>query len=181
MNFPKFSESKGILKIGRSEVCVWGGGLECRTLKSRLPVYWFIFLLFFISVIILTVGTQLLSPYTTLPLKAPSLTFTFYKEFPFSFRCRPHKIMNPQSLKFFGVNAKSADPNHLGQGLTPKMCIINCTDPKNLRVNFYIVKCPLVRWFGSVFDETLMKYNVDTSQPMVCDIALTQINLQSLP
>ena len=25
MNFPKFSESKGILKIGRSEVCVSGG------------------------------------------------------------------------------------------------------------------------------------------------------------
>ena len=39
MNFPKFSESKGILKIGRSEVCVWGGGAEGQTLKSRLPVY----------------------------------------------------------------------------------------------------------------------------------------------
>ena len=39
MNFPKFLESKGILKIGRSEVCVWGGGAEGRTLKSRLRVY----------------------------------------------------------------------------------------------------------------------------------------------
>ena len=26
VNFPKFSESKEILKIGRSEVAVWGGG-----------------------------------------------------------------------------------------------------------------------------------------------------------
>ena len=39
MNFPEFSESKGILKIGRSEVCVWGGGAEGQTLISRLPVY----------------------------------------------------------------------------------------------------------------------------------------------
>ena len=39
MNFPKFSESKGILKIGRSEVCVWGGGAEGRTFNSRLSVY----------------------------------------------------------------------------------------------------------------------------------------------
>ena len=41
-----------------------------------------------------------------------------------------------QSLKFFGVNAKSADPSHLGQELTPKMCIITCTDPKNLGSTF---------------------------------------------
>ena len=39
MNFPEFSESKGILKIGRSEVCVWGGGAEGQTLISRLPVH----------------------------------------------------------------------------------------------------------------------------------------------
>ena len=39
MNFPKFSESKGILKIGQSEVCVQGGGAEGRTFKSRLRVY----------------------------------------------------------------------------------------------------------------------------------------------
>ena len=42
MNFPKFSESKGILKIKRSEVCIQGGGAEGRTLKSRLPVYIYI-------------------------------------------------------------------------------------------------------------------------------------------
>ena len=42
MNFPKFSESKGILKIGRSEVCVQGGVAEGQTLKSRLPVYIYI-------------------------------------------------------------------------------------------------------------------------------------------
>ena len=39
MNFPEFSESKGILKIGRSEVCEWGGVALGRTLKSRLRVY----------------------------------------------------------------------------------------------------------------------------------------------
>ena len=39
MNFPEFSESKGILKIGRSEVCEWGGVAEGQTLESRLPVY----------------------------------------------------------------------------------------------------------------------------------------------
>ena len=42
MNFPEFSESKGILKIGQSEVCVWGGGPECHTLISRHPVYIYI-------------------------------------------------------------------------------------------------------------------------------------------
>ena len=35
MNFPKFLESKGILKIGQSEVCIWG----CRTLIPIDPVY----------------------------------------------------------------------------------------------------------------------------------------------
>ena len=34
MNFPKFSESKGILKIGRSEVCVWGGVLRVKLLSQ---------------------------------------------------------------------------------------------------------------------------------------------------
>ena len=38
MNFPKLSESKGILKIGRLEVCVQGGGAESQTLESRHPV-----------------------------------------------------------------------------------------------------------------------------------------------
>ena len=42
VDFPKFSESKEILKIGRSEVCVQGGVAECQTLKSRLPVYIYI-------------------------------------------------------------------------------------------------------------------------------------------
>ena len=28
INFPEFSESKEFLKIGRSEVCVWGGVLK---------------------------------------------------------------------------------------------------------------------------------------------------------
>ena len=32
INFPEFSESKEILKIGRSEVCVWGGGLKVELL-----------------------------------------------------------------------------------------------------------------------------------------------------
>ena len=49
MNFPEFSESKGILKIGRSEVCVWGGGAEGQTLKSRLPV--FIYLIHILQVV----------------------------------------------------------------------------------------------------------------------------------
>ena len=40
LNFPNFSESKGILKIGPSEVYVWvGGSAEGRTLKSIDPVY----------------------------------------------------------------------------------------------------------------------------------------------
>ena len=33
INFPKFSESKEFLKIGRSEVCVWGGVLKVRLLN----------------------------------------------------------------------------------------------------------------------------------------------------
>ena len=33
INFPEFSESKEFLKIGRSEVCVWGGGAKGRTTK----------------------------------------------------------------------------------------------------------------------------------------------------
>ena len=39
MNFTKFSESEGIFKIERLEVCVWGVGAEGETLKSRLPVH----------------------------------------------------------------------------------------------------------------------------------------------
>ena len=36
INFPKFLESKEILKIGRSEVCVWGDGvLEVKLLNRR--------------------------------------------------------------------------------------------------------------------------------------------------
>ena len=38
MNFPKFSESKEILKIGRSEVCVLGGGAKGQTKKLSLSV-----------------------------------------------------------------------------------------------------------------------------------------------
>ena len=38
VNFPKFSESKEILKIGRSEVCVWGGDAKGRTNKSSISV-----------------------------------------------------------------------------------------------------------------------------------------------
>ena len=38
INFPEFSESKEILKIGRSEVCVWGGGAKGRTNKSSISV-----------------------------------------------------------------------------------------------------------------------------------------------
>ena len=34
MNFPEFSESKGILKIGRSEVCVQGGVLRVGLLNQ---------------------------------------------------------------------------------------------------------------------------------------------------
>ena len=33
INFSKFSESKEILKIGQSEVFVWGGGLKVGLLK----------------------------------------------------------------------------------------------------------------------------------------------------
>ena len=40
INFPKFSESKEILKIGRSEVCVWGGGgAKGRTIKLSISVH----------------------------------------------------------------------------------------------------------------------------------------------
>ena len=35
MNFPKFSESKGILKIGRSEVCVSGGSSRVGLLNQE--------------------------------------------------------------------------------------------------------------------------------------------------
>ena len=35
MNFPKFSESKGILKIGRSEVCVSGGSSRVKLLNQE--------------------------------------------------------------------------------------------------------------------------------------------------
>ena len=43
MNFPKFSESKEILKIGRSEVGVWrGGGAKGQAIKSSLPVFHYI-------------------------------------------------------------------------------------------------------------------------------------------
>ena len=35
MNFPKFSESKGILKIGRSEVCVSGGSSRVNLLNQE--------------------------------------------------------------------------------------------------------------------------------------------------
>ena len=35
MNFPKFSESKGILKIGRSEVCVSGGSSSVGLLNQE--------------------------------------------------------------------------------------------------------------------------------------------------
>ena len=38
INFPEFSESKEILKIGQSEVCVWGGGAKGRTIKLSLSV-----------------------------------------------------------------------------------------------------------------------------------------------
>ena len=38
INFPEFSESKEILKIGRSEVCVLGGGAKGRTTKLSLSV-----------------------------------------------------------------------------------------------------------------------------------------------
>ena len=41
INFPKFSESKEFLKIGRSEVCVWGGGAKGETIKlSRSVMYY---------------------------------------------------------------------------------------------------------------------------------------------
>ena len=36
MNFPEFSESKEFLKIGRSEVCVWGGGSSVGLLNQDL-------------------------------------------------------------------------------------------------------------------------------------------------
>ena len=42
MNFPKFSESKGILKIGRSEVCVWGGASSVNLLNQDF-LYIYIF------------------------------------------------------------------------------------------------------------------------------------------
>ena len=34
VNFTKFLESKEILKIGQSEVCVWGGGAKGWIIKS---------------------------------------------------------------------------------------------------------------------------------------------------
>ena len=43
MNFPKFSESKGILKIGRSEVCVSGGSSRVGLLNQEY-VYIYIYL-----------------------------------------------------------------------------------------------------------------------------------------
>ena len=39
INFPKYSESKEFLKIGRSEVCVWGGGAKGETIKLSRSVY----------------------------------------------------------------------------------------------------------------------------------------------
>ena len=39
INFPKFSESKEILKIGRSQVCVLGGGAKGWTTKLSSSVY----------------------------------------------------------------------------------------------------------------------------------------------
>ena len=38
INFPKYSESKEFLKIGRSEVCVWGGGAKGETIKLSQSV-----------------------------------------------------------------------------------------------------------------------------------------------
>ena len=49
MNFPKFSESIRILKIGRSEVCVWGVA-KGRTIKLSISVViygWWLVLRFF--------------------------------------------------------------------------------------------------------------------------------------
>ena len=42
MNFPKFSESKGILKFGRSEVCVSGGSSRVGLLNQEY-VYIYIY------------------------------------------------------------------------------------------------------------------------------------------
>ena len=42
INFPEFSESKEILKIGRSEVCVWVGVLKVGLLNCP-SLYVFIF------------------------------------------------------------------------------------------------------------------------------------------
>ena len=39
INFPEFSESKEFLKIGRSEVCVWGGGAKGETIKLSRSVF----------------------------------------------------------------------------------------------------------------------------------------------
>ena len=39
INFPEVSESKEILKIGRSEVCVCGGDAKGETIKWSLSVY----------------------------------------------------------------------------------------------------------------------------------------------
>ena len=39
INFPKFSGSKEFLKIGRSEVCVWGGVAKGETIKLLRAVY----------------------------------------------------------------------------------------------------------------------------------------------
>ena len=38
INFPEFSESKEFLKIGRSEVCVWGGVAKGETIKLSQSV-----------------------------------------------------------------------------------------------------------------------------------------------
>ena len=42
INFPKFSGSKEFLKIGRSEVCVWGEGAKGETIKLSRSVYIYI-------------------------------------------------------------------------------------------------------------------------------------------
>ena len=39
LNFPKLLESKEILKIERSKVCVWGGVAKGRIIKLSLPVF----------------------------------------------------------------------------------------------------------------------------------------------
>ena len=48
INFPEFSESKEFLKIGRTEVCVWGGA-KGRTTKLSLSVCTYIIWLIFVE------------------------------------------------------------------------------------------------------------------------------------